>query len=180
MRAPRQQHLEDFHALLLGDGERVDALRRVDLEAQFRGLVADVALDLAQPLAVALELGRRRRGEQYVLRHGERPHQLEVLVDHADAMPRRIARPAEAHRVVVDQQLPRLRRVEPGRDVHQRRLAGAVLAEQRVHLAPARGKVGVGQCREAIEGLADAGEFERVGHGAFCSRVACLIPFTSA
>ena len=161
----REQHLEDFHALLFGNRKCIDALGRIDVEAQLRGLVADVALYLAQPFAVALEADRRRRGEQDVLRHGERPHQLEMLVNHADALPGRIARPGEAHRVVVHQQLPGFGRIEPGRDVHERRLARAVLPQQRMHLAPARGEVGVGQRGEAVEGLADAGEFQCVGHG---------------
>ena len=39
-----------------------------------------------------------------------------------------------------DEDLARVGLVEPVQDVHQRRLAGAVLAEERVHLARARGR----------------------------------------
>ena len=46
----------------------------------------------------------------------------------------------ERDRLAVEQDLARVGLVEPVEDVHQRRLAGAVLAEQRVHLARRRSK----------------------------------------
>jgi hypothetical protein len=36
-----------------------------------------------------------------------------------------------------------------------------------MHFAPACGEVRVGEGRETVEGLADAGEFQRVGHAGF-------------
>ncbi len=159
-----EQHLQDLDALLFGDRQALGALPRIDVEAELVGLGADLRLERAEPLAMAAFTRCERMPEQDVLGHGERLHQLEVLVHHADVVPRRIARAIEPHRVVVDQHVARLRRIEPGRDVHQRRLAGAVLAEQRVHLAPARIEVRVDQRLEAVEGLADAGELQRGRH----------------
>ena len=56
--------------------------------------------------------------------------------------------------------------VEPVEDVHQRRLAGAVLAQQRVHLAAAQVEVDVVVGEHAREPLGDPAELEerRVGH----------------
>ena len=67
---------------------------------------------------------------------GDRHHrdQHEVLVDHADPQVDRIARRAHRDRLPVDPDLALVRLVETVEDVHQRRLAGAVLAEQGVHL----------------------------------------------
>ena len=50
--------------------------------------------------------------------------------------------------------------VEPVEDVHQRRLAGAVLAEQRVHLAAAEVEVDVVVRDDAREALRDAAQLE--------------------
>ena len=47
------------------------------------------------------------------------------------------------HGLAVDQDLALVRAVEPVEDVHERRLAGAVLAEERVHLAAAEVEVDV-------------------------------------
>ena len=49
--------------------------------------------------------------------------------------------PRIATRCAVDADLALVRRIEPGGDVHQRGLAGAVLAEQRVDLAGIDGEV---------------------------------------
>ena len=64
-----------------------------------------------------------------------------MLVHHPDTGVDRSARRAEAHRLPADLDLALVRVIEPVEDVHQRRLAGAVLAEQRVHLALAEVEV---------------------------------------
>ena len=58
-------------------------------------------------------------------------------------------------RLAVDQDLALVRLVEPVEDVHQRRLAGAVLAEQRVHLALAQVEVDAVVRDDAGEPLRD-------------------------
>ena len=104
----------------------------------------------------------RRQAEQDVLGHAEGPHQLEVLVDHADMQASGVRRTAQPYWVVVHQELAGLRRIEAGSDVHQRRLACAILAEQRMHLAPAHQEIRLLQRLEAIEGLADAAQLQGV------------------
>ena len=74
--------------------------------------------------------------EGEVLPRVEHPDQAEVLVDEADAGIARGLPVAERERLAVD---PRLRRrrvglVVAGEDLDQGRLAGAVLADERMHL----------------------------------------------
>ena len=67
---------------------------------------------------------------------------------------------AEDALLAVDEDLARVRLVQAGQDVHQRRLAGAVLAQQAEHLAP------VGRDRDPVVGedarkpLRDVAQFE--------------------
>ena len=85
--------------------------------------------------------------EDHVLRDGEDRDEHEVLVDHADAGGHRVAGPGERHGRVVDEDLALVGVVQPVEDVHQRGLAGAVLAEQRVDLARARRRGRCGRWR---------------------------------
>ena len=93
---------------------------------------------------------------------GDRHHrdQHEVLVDHADAVLDRGLRRAELGRLAVDQDLALVGPVEAVEDVHQRRLAGAVLAQQRVHLALAQVEVDAVVRDDAGEPLRDPAELE--------------------
>ena len=63
---------------------------------------------------------------------------------------------AEHDRLAVDQQLARLGLVHAGQDLDQRRLAGTVLAEQRVRLA------GVERDRAVLESLDGAEALDRL------------------
>jgi hypothetical protein len=61
--------------------------------------------------------------------------------------------------------------VEPVEDVHERRLAGAVLAEQRVHLAGGHVEVDVVVGQHAGEALGDPAKLQNrwlVHDGRFC------------
>ena len=98
--------------------------------------------------------------EHDVLGDGEHRDQLEVLVDHADAVGDRVLHalaldllPADVHRAGVGP-------VQPEHDVHQRALAGAVLAEQAVDLAVMEGQADVLVGDHAGEGLGDAADLE--------------------
>ena len=89
--------------------------------------------------------------EQHVLGDGEVREQVDLLVDRADAGRLRGRRRAELVLLAVDQHGAGVDRVDAGQRLDQRRLAGAVLAHQRVHLA------GVEPERDLVEG-ADAAE----------------------
>ena len=58
-----------------------------------------------------------------------------MLVHHADPVVDRVLRRAEGHGLPADDDLALVGLIEAVEDVHERRLPGAVLAEERVHLA---------------------------------------------
>ena len=68
--------------------------------------------------------------------------------------------PADLHRLAVDEDLALVRLEQAVEDVHQGRLAGAVLAEQGVDLAGLDGQVDVVVGDQVTEALGDAAQFE--------------------
>ena len=84
-----------------------------------------------------------------------------MLVDHADAAGDGVGRPGELDLLAVEQDLALVRPGEPVEDVHQRGLAGAVLAEQRVDLAGPDLEVDVVVGDHARVPLRDATHLER-------------------
>ena len=83
--------------------------------------------------------------------------EVQLLVDDGDARPpRRRGRWRSATGRAVDPDLAVIVGVHAGEDLHQRRLAGAVLAHQRVHLAGAEVEVDAVERGDAGEALADA------------------------
>ena len=131
---------EDLDPLLLADGDLLDLLVGVDREAV---ALAELADALPGRRVVEQEPVARLCREHDVLGDCHHGDEHEVLVHHADAPLDRVLRGSERDRRTAD---PDLAPVGPGEaveDVHQRRLAGAVLAEQRVHLAPAQVEIDV-------------------------------------
>ena len=104
--------------------------------------------------------------EHDVLGDGHHRDQHEVLVDHPDPRADRVARGGELDPLAVQQQLTRVGPVQAVEDVHQRRLSGAVLTEQRVHLAAAHIEIDVVVGDGARELLPDPAHLENelVGH----------------
>ena len=72
----------------------------------------------------------------------------------------RLARRADRDRLAVDEDLALVRAEHAVDDVHQRRLARAVLAEQRVDLAAPQREVDGVVGRQRAEALGDAAELE--------------------
>ena len=70
------------------------------------------------------------------------------------------ARAVEAHRLAPHEDLAGVGLVEPEHDVHQRALAGPVLAEEAVHLALVEREVDVLVRDDAREGLGDPPDLE--------------------
>ena len=152
------ERLQDLDALLLADRDVPHDRARVDGEPEPRRDLAHALLRrrVVEQDPVVHGLGR----EHDVL--GDRHHrdQHEVLVHHPDAvLDRRLGR-AELGRLAVDPDLALVRVVEAVDDVHQRRLAGAVLAEQRVHLALAQVEVDAVVRDDAGEALRDPTKLE--------------------
>ena len=133
---------------------------RVDGEPEALG---DLAHALVRLPEVEQHAGvGRLDGEDDVLGDGHHRDQHEVLVHHADAGLDRGARRAELDRLPRDHDLALVGVVQPVEDVHQGRLAGAVLAEQRMHLALAEVEADVVVRDDARKALRDVAHLEDV------------------
>ena len=127
----------DLHHLLLGRTERGHQHGRVDVEVQALEELLRRDVDAAQTVEGLLA------SEVQVLRDGERRDQAGFLEHHRDAALQRIARGCEPHRLAEQRDRAGTRRHHARDDLAQRRLAGAVLAQQRVHLTLAQLEVDV-------------------------------------
>ncbi len=105
-------------------------------------------------------IGHRLLAEEDVVGDRQDRDEHEVLVDHADAAGDRIGRTGDRDRRTVEQDLAGIRCREAVQDVHQRRLAGAVLAEQRVDLARPDVEIDPVVCNDARIALGDPAHLE--------------------
>ena len=128
------EQLQDLDALLLTDRQLPDLGARIDPQAELFGELAHLGLGPAGPQQEA----RRVQPEDHVLGDRLGRDQGEMLVDHADAGGDRIAWGVEQDRLTVEQDLAAVRTVQAGQDVHERALAGAVLAQHGMDLADAQ------------------------------------------
>ena len=99
---------------------------------------------------------QRLAAEEDVGGDAELGDEVELLVDDGDAGPLGVADAGEADGRAVDQDLAGVGGLDAGEDLHQRRLAGAVLAHERVNLAGAEVEVDAVERGHAGEALADA------------------------
>jgi hypothetical protein len=127
------QRLDDLDPLLDADRQVLHQGIRVDLQPVAPGQLTDVAAGLA-PVEQAGRAGLLH-AEGDVLGHREHRYEHEVLVHHPDAGRDGVLRRGELDLLAVQQDLALVGLQQPVQDVHQGRLAGAVLAEQGVHLA---------------------------------------------
>ena len=159
-----------------GDGQRLalaarhgaDRLLRVgDVDADLDHLVmGDAVHFLHAQQAVRARAGVELAPHEEVARDAHQRVEREILVDRADPRRAGIARRAEVDRLLVDIDLALGRLVHAREDADQRRLAGAVVAEQRVHLAAIDLEIDAvqgGERAEALDELLDADDGR--GHG---------------
>ena len=149
------EHLDDLHRLLFGDRHLVDLLHRVDLKAV---LLADL-LDAPRRLLQA-ETPAVLKTEDDVFGGGEDINQLEVLVNHADAVCKCVLRRTDDDRLPVDEDLARIREIDARDHVHQRGLAAAVLTEDGEDLAAVDLQADVVVGDDAAEGLRDPAQLD--------------------
>ena len=91
-----------------------------------------------------------------VLGDGQVGHQVELLVDDADAALLGLLGVDGDEFLAVEHESAGVRGVDPGQQLHQRRLSGAVLPHECEDLAVPQGQVHVGEGPDAGEGLADS------------------------
>ena len=127
------QHLQDLGALLHAHGDVGDLCVRVHLQAvalrQFEHTLARLGLLQEAQLAGGLH------AEYDVVQHGKAFHELEVLVDHADAQVVGVVGVVDLNDLAVLLDRALLGLVQPEQHAHQRRFTRAVLAQQGVDLA---------------------------------------------
>ena len=153
--------LGDLDGLLGGDGQarRRHAGVEVDVEAGQQGLGVRAHPPPAHDPALVTV------ADEDVLGHAEVGEDQRLLVDGGDAPALGVGRAARGRGLAVDQDLAVVGRVDAGHDLDQRRLAGPVLADQRVHLAPPQLERHVVEGTGGPEALGDAphGEHDILG-----------------
>ncbi len=160
----RRQRLHDLDQLLVGDREPARQAVGIDAHAELLEERGRVAAHLApvDPMP-ALE---RLRADEDVLRDAEVGEERRLLEDDRDPRLLRLLGAVEDHLLAVEQQPAALGPVDAGEDLHERRLAGAVLAHERVRLAGVQLDVRVLERADGAEGLVGVLEHEhRLGRG---------------
>jgi hypothetical protein len=104
-----------------------------------------------------------------IARDAHQRHSREVLVNGGDAAIQRIARRRELHRLISQADLPLSGTVHAGKDLDQRRLAGAVVAEQAMDLARLHREGHAVERDHRAEILADIAQLDQRRH----QRVSC-------
>ena len=158
------ERLQNLDPLLLAQRQLPDPGARVDRDAIALAQLGNAPLDPARVDRELLALTAMVT-EDHVLGDGEGRDEPEVLVHHADARIECIARRVERHRLPVQPNLAFVGAVEACEDVRERGLAGAVLTEERMHLALGRLEVDPVVCNDAGEPLRDASERDGCSHG---------------
>ena len=162
------EHLDDLQGLLLGHRHVAHLLAGVQVEAELFGHLLNLAV------AVFFQHKARLLGPHPdVIGGGEHIHQLEVLVDHADAQPLGVLGGGNGHRLAVHQNGAAVGGVDAGQHVHQGGLAGTVLSQQGENLSFSEIQVDVVVGYHRTEGLGDATKF----HGIGFSHEICLLLF---
>jgi hypothetical protein len=145
----------DFDHLPLGGAERLHNRGRIDRKVQ----------RLKELLR--LDIGAAQAVEEFfvaqieVLRHAHGRHEAGLLIDHRDAVSPREGRAGDLDRLALDTNFAPGRGDRAGENLDQRRLAGAVLAEDGVHLTSPQIEVDVFQGGDAAIVLADLAHLQQ-------------------
>src|SRR5688572_7924284 len=162
MLSRRAQCLRDFNQLPLRETQPVERCLRLQVEPQLRQqsrrrFSQRAPVDEAWPAC-------RHVAQKNILGHRQLRHEVELLVDHADAERQRIARALDIHSAAVDSNLADVFAVSAAEDLHQRRLTGPVLAEQHVHFAGVQRQIDAVERDDAGKRLPNASHLEDAAH----------------
>ena len=169
------ERLGDLDELPLAGREALHLHVGRDVQVHHGQELLGAPADLAPAQQRHLAHGREVADEE-VLGDGEVGEEVQLLVDEGDAGAVGIARVARRVDLAVQQHLARVERHDAAQDVHERGLAGAVLADQADDAAALDVEGDALQDRHAEEGLADVLEAQdgvchlRPPH-ALCSRM---------
>ena len=156
-----RQRAGDLHEVLLRDRQAAHRRGRIEIGLELREERPGAGVHRRQSIDAEARLRagptRRCSRRRKIVEHGR------FLMDRGDAEASGVLRRAQAHGRAVDEDCAVVRRVEAGEDLDQGRLAGAVLADQRRHLAAAQLERAVDERLYAREGLRDAAECSSTG-----------------
>ena len=149
---------DDLDELLLGDGEARDLLFALDVVTEHRhGLVSHpihlVPVDPPGLFRIAAKVD--------ILRDRQIREELELLMDHGDAVLERGDRRGDMDSFAVSQDLAAVHRQSAGQDVHQRGFTGAILADECMNLALLQAEVHMIQRMGAGELFVDLLHFQQ-------------------
>ena len=154
----REQHAGELDQLLQADRQIAEPRHRIDVDAESGELLAGLARH-APPLHEAEAVGRLL-AEKDVLGDRQVGHDAQLLMHHADAGRKRVARRAETGFPPVEHEAAGELRMHAGDDLHQRAFAGAVFADETMDLAGEQREVDPAQRLDTAEGFRDALQFE--------------------
>ena len=152
----QRDRLGDFHRLLRGERQAARRAAHVEHDAQR----AEDSLGFAEHPAPVGEGAAILVSNEYVLGDVEVGKEQRFLIDGGDAVALRFRRAGHRYRRPGKEDVAAIRLVDARHDLDQRRLAGAVLAEQRVDLAGMERERHVVQRLRGAEALGDAAELK--------------------
>ena len=152
--------LGDLDHLPVGDAEIAHFGVGIDMDIE----AGEQRLGAAPHLVVSnqTEGVERLAADPDVFRHRHEVHQVEFLMDHRDAVAQRVERRTQADVLALEAEGAGVWRIDAGDDLHQRRLAGAVLAHQRMDVAALEAERHVVERQNAGERFAHVLDFEQV------------------
>ena len=160
------ERLGDFHQLLPTDRQR--AHDRLGRQVQAHALQVGARL-CGDAGAVDETAAARFAPEKDVRGDVEVVREIEFLMDQRDAQRLRGADTRDAHWLAVHENLTAIRRLHARENLHQRALAGTVLADHREHFAALEREADAAQRAHAGELLAQRPRFQErrstLGHG---------------
>ena len=152
------ERLQDLHPLLKPDRQILDHRVGVDVQLVFMRQLGQHAARLGQRGAQHRAFFRAQHD---VFEDGERLHQHEVLVHHADPGGDGVVGAADIAHLAIDADLAAIGLIEPVEDRHQRGLARAVLADDAVDRARPDLQRNVLVGLDRPERLGNAGQLDR-------------------
>ena len=153
------EHLQDLRPLLHAHGDVLHQRVRVHLQA----VLLRQGQDLLPGLVLLQEaVAARLHAQDDIVQDGEALHQFEVLVHHADPQRVGVIGIFDLHHLAVLFDDALLRLVQAEQHAHQRGLSGAVLAQQRVDLAPLQLERDVIVCNDSRKALGDVQHFNGI------------------
>ena len=127
---PAIEDLHDLHRLLLGNGHIVDLLVGVHVEAVGIANLLHFGSDL-----IHIQPSGLLQAQDDILRSGEHIHQLEVLMNHANAIGKGILGGTDQRLLAIDENPALIGKIDAGEHIHERCLAAAVFPQQSQNFA---------------------------------------------